>query len=144
MDELIILIQQFISSDTIISKLDLQNCTDIIFKKNVLDYSKYFAERAVNEKNKKWIHYGIIAHALENVRVDSRFNMMGLSLLIDGAFRIDFCKDELIQIIQNETLEPFKTLALEFANRTRQNQRIENMGFTVNEEGRKFSYVPMN
>ncbi len=116
---------------SIVDRIKLQNKTDIIFKQNIIELSQYYAEKAVINNEEQWIKYGIAANSLENVRVDLRYNLMGLSLLLDASKRLSIDKTDLLRLIKEVALEPFKTLSIDFLNRNERDQSIGSMGFKI-------------
>lgn len=137
--ELTDLISKYKISDEVSNRVQLQQEVKIIFSKPILDLSKSFAEDAIRYKNKSLIFDGLIAHCLENVRVDSRYNLMGLSLILHSANILNISDEEINIFLNRYTLEPLKKLALEFLNRNLVERAIEKMGFIVS-ENKHFTY----
>jgi len=135
MKELTDLISKYKISDEASDKIRLQQEVKIIFSESILDISKSFAEDAIRYKDKSLIFGGLIAHCLENVRVDFRFNLMGLSLILHSANILNISDEEISIFLEKYALEPLKKLALEFLNRDLADRAIEKMGFTVSEDG---------
>ena len=135
MKELTDLISKYKISDEASDKIRLQQEVKIIFSESILDISKSFAEDAIKYKDKSLIFDGFIAYCLENVRVDFRFNLMGLSLILHSANILNISDEEISIFLEKYALEPLKKLALEFLNRDLADRAIEKMGFTVSEDG---------
>lgn len=142
MKELSDLICKYKISDEVSDRVQLQQEVKIIFSEPIVGISKFLAEEAVRCRDKSLIFDGLITHCLENVRVDFRFNLMGLSLILHSADILNISDEEINIFLEKHALEPFKKLALEFLNRHLADRTVEKMGFMVSEDER-FEYQPI-
>jgi hypothetical protein len=108
----------------------------------LLGYAHLKAIQAVRENDPRAVELGLLALAVEDLRLDWRDTLVTLSLLVHSARKLRVRPGPLVERAAAVANRQCGDLLRRFLQREREDQSIEAMGYQEGQDEDGFTYVP--